>query len=66
MGCVRSKTRPLLSGGEKKHEPEKITMSLEEELYEVLLDFVIVSANLAKNINSTLKMRQIKEGEKIL
>lgn len=46
------------------HEPKEITMSLEEELYEVLLDFVIVSANLAKNINSTLKMRQIKEGEK--
>lgn len=38
------------------------TMNLQDELVEVLLDFIIVSSNLAKKINRTIKQKQIKEG----
>lgn len=34
----------------------------EEELVDILLDFIIVSANLAKKVNRTIKEKQIKEG----
>ena len=34
----------------------------EEELIDVLLDFIIVSANLAKKITLAMRDRQIKEG----
>lgn len=34
----------------------------EDELVDVLLDFIIVSANLAKKITTAVKERQIKEG----
>ena len=44
------------------YESENKTMSPEEELVDILLDFIIVSANLAKSINHTLKQKQIKEG----
>ena len=44
------------------YESENIAMTPEEELVEVLLDFIIVSANLAKKINRTIKQKQIKEG----
>lgn len=44
------------------YESENTVMTPEEELVEVLLDFIIVSAHLAKNINRTLKQKQIKEG----
>lgn len=37
-------------------------MTHEEELVDILLDFIIVSANLAKSINRTIKQKQIKEG----
>lgn len=37
-------------------------MTPEEELVEVLLDFNIVSANLAKKINLAVMEKQIKEG----
>ena len=44
------------------YESENTAMTPEEELVEVLLDFIIVSANLAKSINRTIKQKQIKEG----
>ena len=44
------------------YESENTVMTLEEELVEILLDFIIVSANLAKSINRTIKQKQIKEG----
>jgi len=44
------------------YESENKTMSPEEELVDILLDFIIVAANLAKSINHTLKQKQIKEG----
>ena len=44
------------------YEPENTMVTHEEELVEVLLDFIIVSANLAKSINRTIKQKQIKEG----
>ena len=44
------------------YESENNTMSPEEELVDILLDFIIVAANLAKSINHTLKQKQIKEG----
>ena len=37
-------------------------MTHEEELVDILLDFIIVSANLIKSINCTMKQKQIKEG----
>jgi len=44
------------------YESENKTVSPEEELVDILLDFIIVAANLAKSINHTLKQKQIKEG----
>ena len=44
------------------HETESIVMTPEEELVDVLLDFIIVSATLAKKVNMTVKQKQIKEG----
>lgn len=34
----------------------------EEELVDILLDFIIVAANLAKKINYAVKEKQLKEG----
>ena len=44
------------------YENENQMPSHEEELVDILLDFIIVSANLAKSINRTIKQKQIKEG----
>ena len=46
------------------YETESIVMTPEEELVDVLLDFIIVSATLAKKVNMTVKQKQkkIKEG----
>lgn len=44
------------------YEPETTVMTPEEELVDVLLDFIIVSANLAKKVNRTMRQKQIKEG----
>ena len=47
------------------YESENTVMTPEEELVEILLDFVIVSANLAKSINRAIKQKQIKEGDTV-
>ena len=44
------------------YENDNKMMTHEEELVDILLDFIIVSANLAKKINRTIKQKQIKEG----
>ena len=44
------------------YENENKTMNPEEELVDILLDFIIVAANLAKSINHAMKEKQIKEG----
>ncbi|MBR5529220.1 MAG: hypothetical protein IKU57_01970 [Oscillospiraceae bacterium] len=44
------------------YESENKTMNPDEELVDILLDFIIVAANLAKSINRTMKQKQIKEG----
>ena len=45
------------------YESENTTMMTpEEELVDLLLDFIIVSANLAKSVNHNIKQKQIKEG----
>nr|DAZ46975.1 MAG TPA: hypothetical protein [Caudoviricetes sp.] len=45
------------------HKSDNITvMTPEEELVDLLLDFIIVSANLAKKVNHAIKQKQIKEG----
>jgi hypothetical protein len=44
------------------YESENTVMTPEEELVDLLLDFIIVSANLAKKVNRTMKQKQIKEG----
>lgn len=44
------------------YESENKTMTPEEELVDILLDFIIVAANLAKKINYAVKDKQIKEG----
>ena len=44
------------------YESENKTMTPEEELVDILLDFIIVAANLAKKINYAVKDKPIKEG----
>ena len=44
------------------YESENNTMNPEEELVDILLDFIIVAANLAKSISNAMKETQIKEG----
>ena len=44
------------------YETDNKMMTHEEELVDILLDFIIVAANLAKSINRSLKQKQIKEG----
>ena len=44
------------------YESDNKMMTPEEELVDLLLDFIIVSANLAKKVNHTMKEKQIKEG----
>ena len=44
------------------YESKNKTMNPDEELVDILLDFIIVAANLAKSINRSLKQKQIKEG----
>lgn len=40
------------------HESENTAvMTLEEELVDLFLDFIIVSANLAKSVNRTMKQK---------
>ena len=46
------------------NEAKNKAMKPEEELVEVLLDFIIVSANLVKNICSVMRGRQSTEGGK--
>ena len=44
------------------YENANKAMNPEEELVDILLDFIIVAANLAKSINHAMKEKQIKEG----
>ena len=46
------------------HEYEKQTMTDDEELIDVLLDFIIVAANLSKKINRAVKHKQNRIGGK--
>lgn len=43
-------------------DSENMVMTQDQELVDVLLDFVIVAASLAKKINQALKIKTIKEG----
>ena len=43
-------------------ETRKIVQKPEDELVEVLLDFIIVSATLAKKVTQAVREKQIKEG----
>ncbi|WP_143256392.1 hypothetical protein [Anaeromassilibacillus sp. An172] len=47
------------------YESENTMMTQEDELVDILLDFIIVSANLAKKINQAVKQKQIKEGDTV-
>ena len=47
------------------YEAEDKMMNPEEELIDTLLDFIIVSASLAKKVNQAMKIKQIKEGGNI-
>lgn len=44
------------------NEAKKDALKPEEELVDVLLDFIIVSANLAKKVTQAVREKQIKEG----
>lgn len=44
------------------YETDNKMMTNEEELVEILLDFIIVSANLAKSVTRAIGQKQIKEG----
>ena len=43
-------------------EMKNTAMTPEEELIDVLLDFIIVAASLAKKVSQAMKEKQIKEG----
>jgi len=43
-------------------DSENMMMTQDQELVDVLLDFVIVAASLAKKINQAMKIKTIKEG----
>lgn len=43
-------------------DSENVVMTQDQELVDVLLDFVIVAASLAKKINQAMKIKTIKEG----
>ena len=47
------------------YENDEITMTKEDELVEVLLDFIIVAASLAKKVNLAMRTKKIKEGGNI-
>ena len=40
------------------YESENTVMTPEEELVEILLDFIIVSANLAKKVTKAMKLKE--------
>ena len=42
-------------------DSENMVMTQDQELVDVLLDFVIVAASLAKKINQAMKIKTIKE-----
>ena len=44
------------------NEAKRDALKLEEELVDVLLDFIIVSATLAKKVTQAVREKQIKEG----
>lgn len=44
---------------------ENMVMTQNQELVDVLLDFVIVAASLAKKINQAMKIKTIKEGDTV-
>jgi len=55
-----------LWGGENgMYDNDDITMTKEEEFVEVLLDFIIVAASLAKKVNLAMRTKKIKEGGNI-
>lgn len=43
-------------------DSNNMVMTEDQELVDVLLDFVIVAASLAKKINQAMKIKTIKEG----
>ena len=43
-------------------DSNNMVMTQDQELVDVLLDFVIVAASLAKKINQAMKIKTIKEG----
>ena len=43
-------------------EQEKMVTSPEEDLVEVLMDFIIVAATLAKKVSRVMKTSKVKEG----
>ena len=43
-------------------DSENMVMTQDQELVDVLLDFVIVAASLAKKVNQAMKIKTIKEG----
>ena len=48
--------------GKRMNEAKRDALKPEEELVDVLLDFIIVSATLAKKVTQAVRERQIKEG----
>ena len=44
------------------NEAKRDALKPEEELVDVLLDFIIVSATLAKKVTQAVREKQIKEG----
>ena len=44
------------------YENDEITMTKEEELVEVLLEFIIVAASLAKKVNLAMRTKKMNEG----
>ena len=47
-------------------DSNNMVMTEDQELVDVLLDFVIVAASLAKKINQAMKIKTIKEGGTVI
>lgn len=59
LNSERSKNYTAPFGGDMKmYEQENPKMYPEEELVDLLLDFIIVSANLAKKMKRTVKFKE--------
>ena len=64
MSSGKCKEQPDTASSKEVKQMNSTTTIMEpqDELVEILLDFIIVSASLAKKINQVIKQKQFREG----